>query len=119
MFGQLSVDDIWEQIEQGLIRNHSFAFNADKQEGTNGEPSRLLVKDVFEVSVVTVPANRDAVFDVVKALGFDLECRKCKSGSSDFDLDAIAKRLDAARGVDTERVMGLLDEVALGLRSSV
>jgi hypothetical protein len=68
MFGEIAVDDIWKQIEQGIIRTHSFGFQAKRIEEPNKVPI-LDVTDVFEVSVVTVPANREAVFDVVKAMG--------------------------------------------------
>lgn len=65
----LSVDDIWKQIEQGILRTHSHAFNAKREKTGKSEdaPTLLTVTDLFEVSVVTVPALPVAVFEVAKA----------------------------------------------------
>ena len=63
----MEVDDVWAQIEQGIVRTHSHAFTSDRQpkEGASGV-FKCFVRDVFEVSVVTVPANADATFQAVK-----------------------------------------------------
>jgi hypothetical protein len=61
------VDDVWKQIEQGIVRTHSHAFSCDRTEvpGTNQE-FKCDVRDVFEVSVVIVPANSSATFEAIK-----------------------------------------------------
>lgn len=63
----MSVDDVWKQIEQGIVRTHSHAFSCDRTEipGSSGE-YKCSVRDVFEVSVVIVPANSSATFEAIK-----------------------------------------------------
>jgi hypothetical protein len=65
--GGLTVDDIWAQIDQGIVRTHSHAFSCDRSPvaGKSNEFD-CFVKDMFEVSVVIVPANANATFDAVK-----------------------------------------------------
>jgi len=62
----MPVDDIWAQIEQGLLRAFSIGFNADLISREN-EPDRLTNIDLFEISVVSIPANAEAVFGVAKS----------------------------------------------------
>lgn len=106
-WGTLAVDDVWAQVEQGILRTHSHAFNAVPEDpelmqvgaSKDKTPRRLLVTDVFEVSLVTVPANADAVFEVTKALASE-----AGHGSLDTVL-AEARRL-------VEELRGLRDEHA-------
>jgi hypothetical protein len=51
-----NVDNIWKQIVQGILRTLSFGFLATREDLRNGL-FKLLVKDVFETSVVPIPAN--------------------------------------------------------------
>jgi HK97 family phage portal protein/HK97 family phage prohead protease len=66
------VNDVWSAIEQKMVSSYSIAFNADKHieldaDGEQIGPTILKVTDVFEVSVVSIPANPDAEFGIVKA----------------------------------------------------
>jgi hypothetical protein len=68
MFGDMAVDDIWKQIEQGMLRTHSHAFAANREDVPGQQYKKLTVTDLYEVSVVVVPANADATFSVVKSM---------------------------------------------------
>lgn len=99
IFGRpYGVNNVWEQVRQGMLRTHSCAFRARRAEtGTvaRGQESftRLLVSDIMEVSVVTVPANPDAVIASAKALGIEL------------DAEQRARVLEAARHGDPDRIL--------------
>lgn len=74
----LNVDDIWEIMKQDLATSLSIGFRADlvegkldKETGRRGPPT-LMVKDLLEVSVVTIPANPDAEFTVTRAMDDDV-----------------------------------------------
>jgi hypothetical protein len=73
-----SVENIWKQIEQGILRTHSFGFFAGRTDLKNGL-YQLNVTDILEVSVVTIPANKDAVLQVAKMMD---ECQVQRAGSS-------------------------------------
>jgi len=70
----MQVDDLWNIIKQDLTTSLSIAFNADEEKGELDEktgkrgPSKLSVTDIFEVSLVTIPANPDCEFAVTRAL---------------------------------------------------
>ena len=69
MFGAttLPVDDIWSMIRQGLLTSYSVGFDGGPDpEDKKGQ--RILVKDLFEVSVTAIPGNPDAEFAVTRAL---------------------------------------------------
>lgn len=73
--GQVSVDDIWQQIAQKMLRTHSIRFIGqaeDPADAAAGGASRLIVRRTLEYSVVTIPAQADAVLAVqlAKAAGF-------------------------------------------------
>lgn len=65
----INVNSIRKQIEQGVLDAFSIGFDAsvEKAEDDSGPPL-LRVTDLYEVSVVTVPANANALFSVAKAL---------------------------------------------------
>ena len=71
----MNVDDIWNLIQQRLASSFSIGFRADEEPGEIGKegkraPARLLVTDLIETSVVSIPANPEAEFAVTKAYGF-------------------------------------------------
>lgn len=66
-YGQpMSVNNIRAQIQQGILRAFSIGFGAD-EEKHDDKPSVLKVTDLFEVSVVTIPSNENALFNIAKA----------------------------------------------------
>jgi len=71
-----SVNNIREQIKQGVINAFSIGFTADKKDApknddnTQTKPAKLMVKELLELSVVTIPANKDCLFSMAKGYGF-------------------------------------------------
>lgn len=61
------VNDLRTAIKQGMIRNYSIAFNAEAIESDDDGPVELQVSDLFEISIVSIPANVDASFSVQRA----------------------------------------------------
>lgn len=69
----MQVDDLWEIMKQELTTSLSIAFLADEERGATDEKtgkqeaSKLLVTDLLEVSVVTIPSNPDCEFTITRA----------------------------------------------------
>jgi HK97 family phage prohead protease len=61
----IGVDDIWEMIQQGMLTSYSIGFDGKPDPE---DKKRILVNDLYEVSVVSIPANPDAEFAVTRAL---------------------------------------------------
>src|SRR5262245_7604666 len=61
----MSVDDIWSMIRQGAASSYSVGFGGKPDPD---DPMRILVDDLYEVSVVSIPANPDAEFAVTRAM---------------------------------------------------
>jgi len=84
-FGSASlypVNDIWKQIEQKNLSSYSVAFSADEKRGEKeSDPIELLVKQLFEISVVSIPANPDAEFTVAKAASDNLFAKMLRGDS--------------------------------------
>lgn len=65
--GAIPVDDFRTMIRQGILSDYSVSFNGGPDpEDKKGE--RILVRDLYEVSVVSVPGNADANFAVSRAI---------------------------------------------------
>lgn len=64
---KISVNDIRKQISQGVIDAFSIGFAGEEVKSKDAEAPVLKVTDLFEISVVTIPANAQARFSVSKA----------------------------------------------------
>lgn len=60
-----NTDNVWKQVEQGILRTHSFGFLAKREDMRNGF-YKLIPTDILEATVATIPANPGAVFEVAK-----------------------------------------------------
>lgn len=70
-----SVNNIREQIKQGVINAFSIGFTADRKEASKDgdkqpKPATLMVNELLELSIVTIPANKDCLFSMAKGYGF-------------------------------------------------
>lgn len=65
-----SAGRIFNLIKEGIVKTFSVGFNV-KDADFNPEADVFVIKDLelFEISVVSVPANQDSVFSVAKQLG--------------------------------------------------
>lgn len=67
--GGISVDDVWEQVRQRMLSAHSIGFRAKREPFATGSTTmRLIVTDMMECSVVSVPANPEALVAMAKNL---------------------------------------------------
>jgi HK97 family phage prohead protease len=68
-----NVDNIRKLIQQGIVNAFSIGFDADVQKNEEEEegPPTLLVKDLMEISVVTVPANEKTTFSFARSMILD------------------------------------------------
>lgn len=102
MWGPMKVDDIWARIEQGMERTHSINMLAKRVTQDNSTAPRLKVHRVLEYSVVTVPAQEEAVFEVQRmawAVADGKLCEHCTEMMTRRVRDAALLRavLDQAR----------------------
>lgn len=74
-------DEIWTKIIEGSLRAFSFGFKPVRWQDETRPDGRtvrhLLEIELYEISVVSIPMNRNALFSVRKSLDFgtDVECR--------------------------------------------
>jgi len=66
---QTRVDEAWDSVRAGLVRAVSIGFRAlkDGVETMKGGGYRFTKTEIMELSLVTIPANSDAVITAVKA----------------------------------------------------
>lgn len=94
--------DVRKMVKSGAIYQFSFAYDVlrrrdpDDEEKKNGVTNVLQEVEVFEVSVVTVPANQNAIITDIKSY-----CEAVKSGrrNSKKDADAIREAIALLQGV--------------------
>lgn len=101
-YGPLSVDDIWQQIKQLMVRTHSIGMLAKRIMAEQSTAPVLKVNRVLEYSVVTVPAQEEAVFEVqrmVRAVANGKLCTHCTEvmGRRERDAELIMAVLHQAR----------------------
>jgi HK97 family phage prohead protease len=71
-------EQAWNEIVQRMLKGLSIGFRITKDqtidpntdEGKRGAQRRILGLELYEVSVVTIPANRETMFSVAKGLQF-------------------------------------------------
>jgi HK97 family phage major capsid protein/HK97 family phage prohead protease len=64
------VDEAWQSVVAGLIRGVSIGFSASMEfaEMLKTGGIRFLKTEVFELSLVTIPANQEAVISTIKSI---------------------------------------------------
>jgi HK97 family phage prohead protease len=75
---------VWKLIEEGILRAFSIGYEVVEERPLDGV-NHILRLRLYEVAVVSIPANRRALFSVTKALevGNDLVCADCVKKQSD------------------------------------
>lgn len=68
---RIDVDEVWEEIVKGRLNAFSWQGKAEISEVWDSDKGRFVrmceAVDLFEISVVTVPANEKAIFQIVKS----------------------------------------------------
>lgn len=62
------VDEAWQSVQAGLVRGASIGFRPIEYSFLDGGGIRFTKSEVFELSLVTVPANAEATIMTVKSL---------------------------------------------------
>lgn len=60
------VDTAWEEIKAGLVRGVSIGFRSLEESFMDDGGVRFVESEVLELSLVTIPANADAVISTIK-----------------------------------------------------
>jgi HK97 family phage prohead protease len=92
--GEIVDEEVWKWIDAEVVRALSASFYITERKIENvvgknaGDPPitvrRITKAELIEVSVVTIPSNRESLFAVAKSLknGDDLICRGCSCSGS-------------------------------------
>lgn len=62
------VDEAWQSVQHRLVRAVSIGFRALERAYMDGGGIRFIKSEVFELSLVTIPANAEATITSVKSL---------------------------------------------------
>lgn len=63
-----SVNNIRTLVRQNIVRGYSIGFDGDKVDDKNGGPPTIIVRDLMEVSICSLPANPKTMFGFGRAM---------------------------------------------------
>lgn len=66
------VDEAWQSVTHGLVAGVSIGFRPLEYSLMEGGGYRFLESEIYELSLVTIPANAEATLQLVKSLDVDL-----------------------------------------------
>lgn len=114
-------DEAWSEIEQGLRRAFSVGFIPEEIDYRGNNPT-ITKLELLEISVVTIPANRESLFSVAKAYfdGSDLIEKELPKVGLDATLfhvkslraaleQGVFKNLDLKTKILVEHLVGRMD----------
>ena len=91
------IEEAWQSVKAGLVRAVSIGFRDLGSEPIKGSwGTRYLKTEVFELSLVTIPANAEATITSIKA--FDIGA-PAASGKKDFTIVRLGKPAGASAPV--------------------
>lgn len=121
---KMSVNNMRTQIKQGIMSAYSIGFNGEREEDDEGNVI-LRVKELYEISGVYLPANRDCLFSVAKAFaGSDLvEMEQGLNFEFEDDLfersfNSISSIVKPESGAELDRIKQGVDECLIRLKKS-
>ncbi|MNO31423.1 Phage capsid family protein [compost metagenome] len=62
------IDEAWQSLKAGLVRGVSIGFRPIEYSWMDDGGIRFIQSEVFELSLVTIPANADATINTIKSL---------------------------------------------------
>lgn len=100
-------DDVWKMIQDGVLKAFSIGFIIKKTEEKDDEPNvRYITElDLLEISIVSVPANKEALFTVAE--GKAIEIKMVDSVDSPISNEGATK--DDVDDADKKKASGKLD----------
>lgn len=94
------VDTAWSEIKLGLVRGVSIGFMPRKRERLESGGAHFLEIDVFELSLVTIPAHQDAGITFIKQIAL------AQIASSESEQEPQEKSFDREQRGNTARNAG-------------
>jgi len=105
-----TADDIWALVKEGILKGLSIGFriveSVDVEEG-KAVIRKIRKLDLFEISIVNVPANASALIESAKGLGIELKSIKVAS-----DIKPTPTRKELEMGITPEELTELQEDVA-------
>ena len=90
-----SADDVWGLIKEGMLKTFSFGYNLlkyDKDEKSGVLTIREL--DLHEISVVSIPANPEAMIELAKSKGINLNHKSMEVNTMEKDFKTLEEKVD-------------------------
>jgi HK97 family phage prohead protease len=118
-----TAERVWKLIEEGILRAFSIGYEVLEERPIDGV-NQILKLRLYEVAIVSIPANRRALFSVSKALeaGDDLVSRRSDDDSGESPQAALGSRPEAGSAFteyELKAVSEVLREVMDKLSASV
>lgn len=104
---------VWQMIQEGILKAFSIGFRGVSRQDTDGQPSVWKEIELVEISIVNVPANREALFAIAGQKGWDISGFAVKGqGKVNHKQGGIEMgelTLDQVKGVVAETVKPISD----------
>jgi len=71
--GTTDADEAWKLIQQGILKSFSIGFRELDHTVDDGEIRHITQLELFEISIVSVPANREALFTMAGGKLLDVQ----------------------------------------------
>jgi HK97 family phage major capsid protein/HK97 family phage prohead protease len=78
------VDEAWQSVKAGLVRAVSIGFRAIEMSFMDDGGIRFIESEVLELSLVTIPAQQDALIDTIRSIDSEL---RAASGLTQREVD--------------------------------
>lgn len=118
-----SAPEIWQMIQEGILKAFSVGFRGVSRVDTEGQPSVWKEIELVEISVVNVPANREALFAVASQKGWNIgqfavkgQDKKVNTKQGDIEMDK--ETLDQIKGAVAEIVKPISDTIPTAAKSA-
>lgn len=110
------VDEAWQSVKLGLVRAVSIGFRAMEYSFIDDGGVRFVSTEVFELSLVTIPANAEATIDSVKSIvkGYDLAASGAKllTAKTGVTVKTNPREPKAGNAQRTENTLTIAEQIA-------
>lgn len=103
------IDEAWQSVKSGIVRAVSIGFKPiEYSRLDDGGGLRFIKSEVFELSLVTIPANEDATISVVKSIDAQ---HLAASGAKEIKAPAAAKTTPTTETIKKETKLDILAQI--------
>lgn len=107
------IDEAWQSVKLGLVKAVSIGFRAIEYSFMDDGGIRFMKTEVMELSLVTIPANADAMIDTIRNFDGDI---RAASGRKDIDVFTSRRHGETSRTSTAQKgartVKTLADQIA-------